>query len=1206
MASRRDAKGVIDKIRKSRRANDPGGAAADANARSLRTDLKLDRLSTQLYTKSTHFMLELIQNADDNTYAPGVDPILTLAYREDGYLWVGCNEIGFSKANVEAICDINDSTKKVTNATKGYIGEKGIGFKSVFKVANVVWVSSGHYTFRFERDSVLGMIVPIWCDFNATPTVSERTMFCLQIPDVQDRKTVKADLLSLQTELLLFLRKLRNINVCIYDVGSVEPTSGFTLKRRQLPEPQPQTIVTLHRADLVHPSTEDIEELMITRLIVEGMPHESKREGIAATEVVLALPISADAASLPPRPIYNFLPIAILGFTFLLQADFILTANRENIASDNAWNNALLDGAVDLFITAVRQCNRTGICKYSWPAFATCREAAHGTVMDGFMTRLRKALQDESVLESQAGYLSRPSELMLVPEHFTNGASSLRPLFDADVNVFKYASFDYKPRELEMLGVPKQTPQQICALLRWMTPAQLEAKTAAWHSKLAAGIAMSEPSAFATARIIPLRSGEWVSANDGSVFLPSEEDGLDIPDGIEIRLVSRTACADPARRRMFTILGAKPLNQSQICQQILERHRFLSISNNSLSPHDIVAHAWYLFSYGSLGLEYGALKMVNELRQAVRGEDLYIQHSDSPFRLKDYLPGSSFAADFAHPLYLEQGNPSTRPRWYAWLNTTLHVSLLPNLTGSRKGAITREFRYLVDNHHSQVWLTLVRDNWQHYSMDRGLLSHSVTTLSVQCMGDKSCPLDEAYLGTTDMMREPHAQKYISLIDVPDPDNLGWLNLSKLGLRTAPDFEFWLSILRGMAKMQPSDISKDDVIRCYKAIGKHAQRDSGEVRNAFEAEPLVLPSVLKPSSTWRALNECRWAGPSCLDTIELLGDSSSECTVLFTDILGVKDIGIVDVIDGVIALSGTHTGHANQPVAAMKTLLLTLCAFPLDEPTLDNHLEGLAQVPAVPVQRHGMHKLSTFIDVDWFIADRARIARCFEDRLWLLDFERKDITAFQRLLLRMNVSDRRLSHHVSEDTIADGKLAVKPDPTMELRTKARYIALLGSTTAERALILSRMKAIQVSTCTRLLVRRHVMVDGQQILGRDEAGRAVLQRKGNSARLLFTADLISRKPLPWHLVCDTLMAFLGIPEVMHTILNSILHTDDVDMIEDILERASLLDEEQATAFANGDSSNGVLRGPKFLDAQEAVQEASNENKIRAFRRMRHSTT
>nr|OQO25734.1 hypothetical protein B0A51_10198 [Rachicladosporium sp. CCFEE 5018] len=143
MASRCDAKSVIDKIRKFHRANDSGGAAADANARSLSP--ALDMLSTQVYTKSTHFILELMKNADNNTYAPGVEQLLALSYREDGYLW----------ANVKARSDINDSTKKVTNATKGYIGEKAVGFKSVFNVANAVWISTGYYTFRFARDSVL-------------------------------------------------------------------------------------------------------------------------------------------------------------------------------------------------------------------------------------------------------------------------------------------------------------------------------------------------------------------------------------------------------------------------------------------------------------------------------------------------------------------------------------------------------------------------------------------------------------------------------------------------------------------------------------------------------------------------------------------------------------------------------------------------------------------------------------------------------------------------------------------------------------------------------------------------------------------------------------------------------------------------------------------------------------------------------------------
>jgi hypothetical protein len=64
------------------------------------------------------------------------------AYREDGYLWVACNEDGFTESNVQAICEISDSTKRISGSRKGFIGEKGIGFRSVFSVADKVGVSS--------------------------------------------------------------------------------------------------------------------------------------------------------------------------------------------------------------------------------------------------------------------------------------------------------------------------------------------------------------------------------------------------------------------------------------------------------------------------------------------------------------------------------------------------------------------------------------------------------------------------------------------------------------------------------------------------------------------------------------------------------------------------------------------------------------------------------------------------------------------------------------------------------------------------------------------------------------------------------------------------------------------------------------------------------------------------------------------------------
>src|ERR1700722_11512294 len=100
------------------------------------------RLSDQC-EKATQFLMELIQNADDNIYPDnGCPPTLSVTYNhKGGILRIDCNEKGFSKKNVEALCANGRSTKKCGGTSAAFIGEKGMGFKSVFKVANVVGIT---------------------------------------------------------------------------------------------------------------------------------------------------------------------------------------------------------------------------------------------------------------------------------------------------------------------------------------------------------------------------------------------------------------------------------------------------------------------------------------------------------------------------------------------------------------------------------------------------------------------------------------------------------------------------------------------------------------------------------------------------------------------------------------------------------------------------------------------------------------------------------------------------------------------------------------------------------------------------------------------------------------------------------------------------------------------------------------------------------
>lgn len=72
-----------------------------------------------------------VQNADDNSYMAGVEATLVFLVKH-GHIVVLNNEQGFTSDNLRALCDVGNSTKAGNNT--GYIGNKGIGFKSVFRV----------------------------------------------------------------------------------------------------------------------------------------------------------------------------------------------------------------------------------------------------------------------------------------------------------------------------------------------------------------------------------------------------------------------------------------------------------------------------------------------------------------------------------------------------------------------------------------------------------------------------------------------------------------------------------------------------------------------------------------------------------------------------------------------------------------------------------------------------------------------------------------------------------------------------------------------------------------------------------------------------------------------------------------------------------------------------------------------------------------
>lgn len=119
----------------------------------------------------------------------------------------------------------------------------------------------------------------------------------------------------------------------------------------------------------------------------------------------------------------------------------------------------------------------------------------------------------------------------------------------------------------------------------------------------------------------------------------------------------------------------------------------------------------------------------------------------------------------------------------------------------------------------------------------------------------------------------------------------------------------------------------------------------------------------------------------------------------------------------------------------------------------------------------------------------------------------------------------------------------------------------------------MKKIEICSSKSLVLRRHVTFNGCKIFGAEELGRAALQHStADTLRIHFSTSSIANQVLPWHFVCDSLLSELEVPAERHALLNSILHTQDFILIEDMVERAGLLEDMHPLPMRRGGHKRG----------------------------------
>jgi hypothetical protein len=916
---------VIDDIRTGEFLLDVEGESAKVRrgARSLQEKLNraLKQLSEDLYSKQTHFVLELIQNADDNDYSPGIERKLTFDVRPDE-LRVLNNELGFQEKNVRALCDVAKSSK---TKKQGYIGEKGIGFKAVFTVSDRPEIHSNGYHFRFDRSSpedLLGYIVPSWCG-RRRDVAEEMTTIILPA-----KKTVQfnADTFKdVDARILLFLSKLTELDF-VYEDKSVHYARKATdsgLLRLE---------TTIRQAGNVEQAS--TEYLRVEVPFKMDDLREEKRPDFKTSSVVLAFPVNDKGNAAPQKTsqVHAFLPIRRYGFRFSIQADFILSASREGIHTELAWNERLRDAVPIAFCEAVEKFKKTGNLGFTYLKYLP----AEGEVSDEFFESIRESVLDElrdmECLPASGGGWKKPASLRTAGPTFRRlfPPDTVRTLFGFD---YLDTKVDAPEAVLSELGVEPVIYGDYVRLFRHHSD-WVQKQPLAWKAKLYAamsnGIEALVQAGITKTPCVPLESGRLAVPEDGTVFFPLSRTRKYGFEGdiqtVDAELWELLADDCPQAEQLFGALNVSPDKPYHIITDyIIPAHSGDSPpdgSESSVMGHvryvkdKLAAHLEGAFEAGvsqsdalqalSESLWVATKNETDDVRTFSRCADMYLSKEYKPaFCIESHLEGQLDDELLISPAYLSSRTKDAEANAKAWHDffVQLGVRLAPVLEQQNylsDWKCSEELERLLDSGSSstrKATLECINQHWTYFSdkltwsLRQGRSFQTLSSSFSRTLRDvlaptsrrKSAPLQQSFLRTAEI-EELFGDRVVYVDATISERGL----LDAAGITYALNWSACLKRLRQM-KVEGGETSAQ-VQRLYRRIESFWSRDGAAIKNAFVTESLIR--VKQDERTkWLAPEQVTWRPNSTfLNALyPPLQHQYRDFTAFFTDKLGVKEL-----------------------------------------------------------------------------------------------------------------------------------------------------------------------------------------------------------------------------------------------------------------------------------------------------------------------------
>jgi hypothetical protein len=294
-----------------------------------------------LYSERTHFIFELIQNAEDAGATELTFELFhdRLQVRHDGRR--------FTEADVRGVCGVAKSSKS-DDLTQ--IGKFGIGFKSVYAYTDTPRIYSADENFRIEKYVQPDPVAPL---NEPVPGGEPETLFVFPFdrddpPAATAAAEISAALAKIKPTTLLFLRKIERIRVCgpqaadavlerVHGAGPTSSSRQVMLSSDH--EGDDEEWLTWARQLPKHP-----DQRVEVAFRLETGQGEQRLVKAEATQLVVFFPTAKETS---------------LGF--LIQGPYRTTPARDNIKENDPWNQGLVCETAALLADVLRELRDGGL-----------------------------------------------------------------------------------------------------------------------------------------------------------------------------------------------------------------------------------------------------------------------------------------------------------------------------------------------------------------------------------------------------------------------------------------------------------------------------------------------------------------------------------------------------------------------------------------------------------------------------------------------------------------------------------------------------------------------------------------------------------------------------------------------------------------------------------------------------------------------------